>query len=60
MKDYTLCIPRVSRDISLGSIRQYLEKAKFGKVLTMTEYNANDPLYKKIVFRVRVVEYQDL
>ena len=59
MKDYTLCIPRVSRDISLGSIRQYLEKAKFGKVLTMTEYNANDPLYKKIVFRVRVVEYQE-
>jgi len=51
---YTLCIPRVLRDISTKDLRTYLEKAKIGKILILTEYNANDPLYKKIVFRVKM------
>lgn len=51
---YTLCIPRVLRDISTKDLRTYLEKAKIGKILILTEYNANDPLYKKIVFRVKI------
>ena len=50
MEIYTLCIPRVLRDISCSKIRKLLESSKIGNVLSINEYNCSDTLYKKVIF----------
>lgn len=53
METYTLCIPRVLKDISCSKIRKLLESSKIGNILFINEYNSsNDSLYKKVVFTI--------
>tara|TARA_B100000035_G_C21018266_1_gene562936 strand:+ start:703 stop:1023 length:321 start_codon:yes stop_codon:yes gene_type:complete len=52
METYTLCIPRVLKDIPCSKIRKLLESSKIGNVLFINEYNSNDSLYKKVVFTI--------
>jgi hypothetical protein len=50
MEIYTLCIPRVLKDISCSKLRRLLVSSQLGNILSINEYNCNDDLYKKVVF----------
>ena len=56
-KEHTLCIPRVLKDTTCGKIRQILEKANIGKIVSITELNSSkDPLYKRVIFSAFIDE----